>query len=229
MVAESPAKFKPKLPQSTPGTGVGYLPMAMPRQREPYLYPFKLPLVVVTLASLTMVMLSPWPRYHHLLWFLVAVCGCSLCSVICQAIRMVSLVAKYRQLYCCGNSGTASAGSVAAGSNGAVGSPASINGPTKDVVAGAKMLLVDTPSRPGHKKSLRAKGHRANVSIDAADCCDQSAESVALVIDCEHWSESTSSSGTDWSAGPPRWNHVFVIPNYKEVRQGSTTVQCLRK
>jgi hypothetical protein len=100
-----------------------------------------------------------------------------------------------------------------------MGSPASLSGPTKDVVAGAKMLLVDTPSRPGHKKSLRAKGHRANVSIDAADCCDQSAESVALVIDCEDWSESTSSSGTDWSAGPPRWNHVFVIPNYKEVSQ----------
>jgi hypothetical protein len=47
------------------------------------------------------------------------------------------------------------------------------------------------------------------------DCCDQ-LESVALVINCEDWSES-SGSGTDWTAGPPRWNHVFVIPNYKEV------------
>eukprot|EP00882_Tetradesmus_deserticola_P002372 GHRQ01002530.1.p1 GENE.GHRQ01002530.1~~GHRQ01002530.1.p1 ORF type:complete len:629 (+),score=316.28 GHRQ01002530.1:555-2441(+) len=217
MVAEVPAKFKANLPQSTAGTGgVGYLPMAMPRQREPYLYPFKLPLVVCTLTALAIVMLSPWPRYHHLLWLLVAVCGYSLCSIVCQAIRMVSLVHRYRQLYCCDNSGAASPGSVAAGSLGVMGSPTSLSVPTKDVVAGAKMLLVDTPSRPGHKKSLRAKGHRANVSLDAADCCDQSAESVALVIDCEDWSESTSSSGTDWSAGPPRWNHVFVIPNYKE-------------
>jgi hypothetical protein len=72
--------------------------------------------------------------------------------------------------------------------------------------------------RPGHKKALRKGHHRSNnVSMDAtADCCDQ-LESVALVINCEDWSES-SGSGTDWAAGPPRWNHVFVIPNYKEVR-----------
>jgi hypothetical protein len=72
--------------------------------------------------------------------------------------------------------------------------------------------------RPGHKKALRSKGHHRsnNVSMDATgDCCDQ-LESVALVINCEDWSES-SGSGTDWAAGPPRWNHVFVIPNYKEV------------
>jgi hypothetical protein len=74
--------------------------------------------------------------------------------------------------------------------------------------------------RPGHKKALRSKGHHRsnNVSMDATgDCCDQ-LESVALVINCEDWSES-SGSGTDWAAGPPRWNHVFVIPNYKEVGQ----------
>eukprot|EP00775_Hariotina_reticulata_P002260 gene2260-2573_t len=137
MVAESPAKFKPKLPQSA--SGAGYLPLAMPRQREPYLYPFKLPLVVFTLTSLATVALSPWPQYQRGLWLLVFF---------------------------------------------------------------------------SHKKALRAKGHRSTVSIDAGDSCDQ-AEAVALVIDCENWSES-SGSGTDWSAGPPRWNHVFVIPNYKE-------------
>jgi hypothetical protein len=87
--------------------------------------------------------------------------------------------------------------------------------PCKDSIAGAKAVVVEVPSRPGHKKALRAKGHRSTVSIDAGDSCDQ-AEAVALVIDCENWSES-SGSGTDWSAGPPRWNHVFVIPNYKEV------------
>lgn len=76
--------------------------------------------------------------------------------------------------------------------------------------------------RPGHKKALRSKGHYRsnNVSMDATgDCCDQ-LESVALVINCEDWSES-SGSGTDWTAGPPRWNHVFVIPNFKEVRLGA--------
>lgn len=186
----------------------------MPRQREPYLYPFKLPLVFFTLTSLGIVALSPWPQYQKGLWMLVFFCACSLCSVICQAIRMLTVVMRYRKLYCCSNSSTSSASAVAS-----LGSSNNLNscGAVKDVIAGAKVLVMDAPSRPGHKKSVRSKGHRANASIDATDCCDQSSESVALVVDCEDWSSESSGSGTDWQAGPPRWNHVFVIPNYKEV------------
>lgn len=205
MVAESPAKFKPKLPQST--SGAGYLPMAMPRQREPYLYPFKLPLVVLTLTSLATVALSPWPRYQNGLWLLVFFSSCSLLSVACQAIRMISTVRKYRALYVNGSSSNTVTSS----------NVSTINSSNKDSIAGAKVVVVDIPARPGHKKALRSKGHRSNVSIDATDSCDQASESVALVVDCEDWSDSTNSSGTDWQAGPPRWNHVFVIPNYKEV------------
>lgn len=205
MVAESPAKFKPKLPQST--QGVGYLPMAMPRQREPYLYPFKLPLVVLTLTSLATVALSPWPRYQNCLWLLVFFSSCSLFSVTCQAIRMISTVRKYRAMYVHG-SGSSSINSSHSSSN---------LSSTKET-AGAKVVVVDIPARPGHKKAVRSKGHRSSISLDALDSCDQTSESVALVVDCQDWSDSTNSSGSDWQAGPPRWNHAFVIPNYKEVR-----------
>lgn len=204
MVAESPAKFKPKLPQSTPGAG--YLPMAMPRQREPYLYPFKLPLVVLTLTSLATVALSPWPCYQKGLWLLVFFSSCSLFSVLGQAIRMITVVRRYRDLYVNGSSSSISTGS-----------SKDINTGSQHSIAGAKVVVVEVPARPGHKKALRSKGHRSTVSLDATDGCDQFSESVALVVDCEDWSDSTSSSGTDWQAGPPRWNHVFVIPNYKEV------------
>lgn len=203
MVAESPAKFKPKLPQST--QGVGYLPMAMPRQREPYLYPFKLPLVVLTLTSLATVALSPWPRYQNCLWLLVFFSSCSLFSVTCQAIRMISTVRKYRAMYVHG-SGSSSINSSHSSSN---------LSSTKET-AGAKVVVVDIPARPGHKKAVRSKGHRSSISLDALDSCDQTSESVALVVDCQDWSDSTNSSGSDWQAGPPRWNHAFVIPNYKE-------------
>lgn len=179
--------------------------MVMPRQREPYLYPFKLPLVVLTLTSLATVALSPWPRYQNCLWMLVFFSSCSLLSVACQAIRMINVVRKYQALYASGSSTSSVTNSSTANNSG------------KDVIAGAKVVVVDVPARPGHKKSLRSKGHRSNISIDAIDCCDQSSESVALVVDCEDWSDSTHSSGSDWQAGPPRWNHVFVIPNYKEV------------
>eukprot|EP00879_Flechtneria_rotunda_P008178 GHRR01008567.1.p1 GENE.GHRR01008567.1~~GHRR01008567.1.p1 ORF type:complete len:316 (+),score=93.97 GHRR01008567.1:1538-2485(+) len=204
MVADSPAKARPKLPQSAAG-GAGYLPMAMPRQREPYLYPFKLPLVVTTLTALAAVALSPWRQYQHLLWVLVFFSSCSLVGVFLQSIRMVAVVLNYHRLYCGGNSSISS------------GTSAKCSSPVKQCdIAGAKVVVVEVPSRPGHKKSIRGKGHRQTVSIDTADCgSDQNQEAVALVIDCENWSES-SGSGSDWSAGPPRWNHVFVIPNYKE-------------
>lgn len=227
-----PSKTKLRLPQSSSsGTGYGMPPQSIPRQREPYLYPYKLPLVALTLTSLLSVLLSPWPRYQWLLWMLVFFSSCSLLSVVCQAIRMVNVVRRYRALYCSGApSSTSSGGGAAQGSAAHSGgggsiacsmasSPSSTSlstcvGGGKD--ASTKMVVLE-PSRPGHKKALRSKGHRStNVSMDATgDCCDQ-LESVALVINCEDWSDS-SGSGTDWAAGPPRWNHVFVIPNYKEV------------
>ncbi|KAF8057863.1 hypothetical protein HT031_005809 [Scenedesmus sp. PABB004] len=206
-VAESPAKFKPKLPGGGGGGGpVGYVCGApLPRCREPYLYPFKLPLVAVTLTAVALVLLSPWPRYQAGLWAFVFFSSCSLVSVACQAVRMATLLRTYRRLYL-------AAPPPAPEAPGAPGCGAGLKEAT---MPGAKVMLVDAPSRPGHKKALR-KGHRSTLSLDAVDCCDQAAESVALVIDCEDWSESASGSGSDWAAGPPRWNHVFVIPNYKE-------------
>lgn len=218
MVSDSPAKSKPRLPQSM-GSSVGYLPPAVPRQREPYLYPFKLPLVALTLTSLATVALSPFPRYQGLLWMLVFFSSCSLMSVTCQAIRMISTVRKYHHLYA--KNAAHSSTSASSSLNGSVASsPSSTSLSTvggKDAMSCTKVVVIE-PSRPGHKKALRSKGHHRsnNVSMDATgDCCDQ-LESVALVINCEDWSDS-SGSGTDWVAGPPRWNHVFVIPNFKEV------------
>ena len=218
MVSESPAKSKPKLPQSM-GSSVGYLPPAVPRQREPYLYPFKLPLVAMTLTALATVALSPLPRYQDLLWILVFFSSCSLLSVTCQAIRMITTVRKYHNLYA---KNAATASSNPSSLNGSVASsPSSSSLSTcggKDAMSCTKVVVIE-PSRPGHKKALRSKGHHRsnNVSMDATgDCCMDQLESVALVINCEDWSES-SGSGTDWTAGPPRWNNVFVIPNYKEV------------
>lgn len=96
MGADSPAaKSKPKLPASHMGSSVGYLPPAVPRQREPYLYPFKLPLVAATLTALATVALSPFPRYQNLLWMLVFFSSCSLLSVFCQAIRMITVVRRW--------------------------------------------------------------------------------------------------------------------------------------
>lgn len=312
MIAESPAKSKPKLPQSMgSNNSVGYLPPAVPRQREPYLYPFKLPLVALTLTSLTAVALSPFPRYQHLLWMLVFFSSCSLLSVTCQAIRMITTVRKYHNLYSKNAPSTSNSSNPSSLSCSVASSPSSTSLSTKDAMSCTKVvvieptrcalmwecgaalrcsaqsqqlpashlrahqharmckgerqqwrkasrrqcrgscflvhlalgtlhaahvslpmrtitshcnnllltfLLVCPAHRPGHKKALRSKGHHRsnNVSMDATgDCCDQ-LESVALVINCEDWSES-SGSGTDWAAGPPRWNHVFVIPNYKEV------------
>lgn len=200
------------------GSSVGYLPPAVPRQREPYLYPFKLPLVALTLTSLATVALSPFPRYQGLLWMLVFFSSCSLMSVTCQAIRMISTVRKYHHLYA--KNAAHSSTSASSSLNGSVASsPSSTSLSTvggKDAMSCTKVVVIE-PSRPGHKKALRSKGHHRsnNVSMDATgDCCDQ-LESVALVINCEDWSDS-SGSGTDWVAGPPRWNHVFVIPNFKE-------------
>jgi hypothetical protein len=231
MGAELAAKLKARLPLgAAAGAGSDWLPPTMPRQREPFLYPFKMPLAVSTISALVIVALSPWPRYQWTLWVLVGFVTCSLFGVIGQAIRMVTVVSRYRRLYVCGGHASAWASACSAGplgglgatgvvasSFGAAGGAAAVVG--KDVgVPGAKVVIVEAPLRPGHKKALRAKGHRSNVSLDAIDgCCDQSGEAVSLVIDCEDWSDS-SGSGSDWAAGPPRWNHVFVIPNYKEVR-----------
>jgi hypothetical protein len=226
----SPPKHKLRLPQSS--SGVGYLPPAMPRQREPNLWPYKLPLVVLTLTSLATVALSPWPRYQGALWMLVFFSSCSLMSVLCQALRMISTVRTYHSLYCGSGAGSSTPGSIALSGGGpgsALGggssshacsiasSPSSASLSGKDTSCATKVVVLE-PSRPGHKKALR-KGHRSNnVSLDATgDCCSDQLESVALVINCEDWSD-TSGSGTDWAAGPPRWNHVFVIPNFKEVR-----------
>jgi hypothetical protein len=127
MVNDSPgsSKAKLRLPQSIGGIsssgagGPGYQQAPIPRQYEPYLWPFKLPLVVLTLTSLATVVLSPWPRYQGLLWMLVFFSSCSLVSVVCQAVRMVGVVRRYHSLYCgsSSSSGSGAGGGAAGGSS----------------------------------------------------------------------------------------------------------------
>lgn len=148
MVAESPAKSKPKLPQSMGGSNsVGYLPPAVPRQREPYLYPFKIPLVALTLTSLTAVALSPFPRYQYLLWMLVFFSSCSLLSVTCQAIRMLTVVRRYHNLYSKNAANPSSSSSNPSSASASVASsPSSTSLSTKDAMSCTKVVVIE-PTR----------------------------------------------------------------------------------
>lgn len=145
MVADSPAKSKPKLPQSMgSNNSVGYLPPAVPRQREPYLYPFKLPLVALTLTSLSAVALSPFPHYQNLLWMLVFFSSCSLLSVTCQAIRMITTVRKYHNLY--SKNAPSSSSNPSSASASVASSPSSTSLCTKDAMSCTKVVVIE-PTR----------------------------------------------------------------------------------
>lgn len=128
------------------GSSIGHLPPTAPRQAEPYLYPYKLPLVATTLTALATVALSPFPAYQHLLWMLVFFSSCSLLSVFCQAIRMISTVRTYHTLYAKNAASTSTSSNPGSLSASVASSPSSTSLSTKDAMSCTKVVVIE-PSR----------------------------------------------------------------------------------
>lgn len=140
------------------GSNVGYAPPAAPRQSpEPYLWPFKLPLVALTLTALATVALSPFPAYQHLLWMLVFFSSCSLLSVFSQAIRMITTVRKYHNLYAKNAANTPTISTPGSAANSVATSPSSSSLSTKDAMSCTKVVVIEPTRCAGKGRAWPAR------------------------------------------------------------------------